>query len=286
MELSPAYGTMHAVETRWEERPMAANWAPLRAMLDGADTLTLGWGQLDALVGGLPASATNYSAFWLGERSTWPGFRTTDVVVGKSVTFVRFDGAPVKRSAGPRMTTARRHSAAAQAHTSVAGVDLVLVGCVKEKVDRPGAARDLYISPLFAKERAYAEASGAPWFILSAEHGLVAPEEVLAPYDLRLSKTSVDYRRDWGIRVVDRLVQLAGPLDGMVIEVHAGSVYADPIRSMLQERGAIVREPLPDSGLALAWLGTRTAPFHPRRLRRTSRRNRRSLPMPPPSCSP
>ncbi len=232
-----------------------ANWAPLRARLDGVDTLTLGWDELDALVGGLPASATNHSAFWSGERSRWPRFRTTDVVVGKNVTFVRFDGAPVKRSAGRRMTTAHQPSAAAQTHTSIAGVDLVLAGCVKEKLDRPAAARDLYISPLFAKERAYAEKSGAPWFILSAEHGLVAPEEVLAPYDLQLSKTSFEYRRDWGIRVVDRLVQLAGPLDGMVIEVHAGSAYADPIRSMLQDRGAIVREPLAGLRLGprLAW---------------------------------
>jgi hypothetical protein len=48
----------------------------------------------------------------------------------------------------------------------------------------PAAARDLYRSPLFRKERAYAEQSGVPWFILSAEHGLGAPDEWRTPTQL------------------------------------------------------------------------------------------------------
>ena len=245
---------MCAVETRWEVGPVAANWGPLRAMLDGANTLTLHWDQLDRLVDGLPASATNHSAFWSGERSTWPGFRTTDVVVGKSVTFVRIDGAPAKRSAA-RPVTATSPVIAGQHARSSDAADLVLIGCVKEKLDHPAAAHDLYISPLFAKERTYAEASGAPWFILSAEHGLVAPEEVLAPYNLKLSSTTADYRRAWGTRVVDRLVDVAGPLHGKRIEVHAGSAYIDPIRSLLGQHGATVLEPLAGLKLGprLAW---------------------------------
>lgn len=47
--------------------------------------------------------------------------------------------------------------------------DVVLVGCVKRKLSHPAPARDLYTSPLFAKGRAYAEASGAAWFVLSAQ---------------------------------------------------------------------------------------------------------------------
>ena len=231
-----------------------SDWEPLRARLDGVDALTLAWDELDALVGGLPASATRYSAFWSGDRSTWSGFRATEVVVGEAVTFVRYDGAPVRRSAVRPATASSRVVAPEVAHAS-GRADLVLVGCVKEKLDRPAAARDLYISPLFAKERAYAERSGAPWFILSAEHGLVAPDELLAPYDLRLSTTPIEYRRAWGARVVKRLVQAVGSLDGTVIEVHAGSAYANPIRALLQERGAIVREPLAGLRLGprLAW---------------------------------
>jgi hypothetical protein len=55
-----------------------------------------------------------------------------------------------------------------------ASVDVVLVTCVKSKRSRPAAAKELYISPLFQKQRAYVEQTGLPWFILSAEHGLVA----------------------------------------------------------------------------------------------------------------
>lgn len=38
--------------------------------------------------------------------------------------------------------------------------DVLLVTCVKEKLAAPSAARDLYVSPLFKKQRAYAEGRG------------------------------------------------------------------------------------------------------------------------------
>ena len=75
-----------------------------------------------------------------------------------------------------------------------AEVHIVLVACVKSKGTRPAAAKDLYISALFRKERAYAERAGVPWFILSAEHGLVAPDEWLAPYERYLADTTGCYR--------------------------------------------------------------------------------------------
>ena len=57
------------------------------------------------------------------------------------------------------------------------------MACVKSKGTRPAAAKDLYISPLFRNERAYAERAGVPWFILPGEHGLVAPDGWLALED-------------------------------------------------------------------------------------------------------
>ena len=95
--------------------------------------------------------------------------------------------------------------------------------------------------------------------MLSAEHGLVAPDEVLAPYDLRLSKTSRDYRRAWGARVVERLGEVVGPLSGKTVEVHAGSAYTDSIRDLLIREGATVVEPLAGlrMGARLAWYGNR-----------------------------
>jgi hypothetical protein len=56
-----------------------------------------------------------------------------------------------------------------------------LVSCVSSKAVRALPARDLYISALFIKARAYVESLRCPWFILSAEHGLVHPDAVIAP---------------------------------------------------------------------------------------------------------
>ena len=138
--------------------------------------------------------------------------------------------------------------------------DIVLVGCVKTKLHHAAAAKDLFISALFRKERAYAEASGVPWYILSAENGLVAPDQWLDPYERYLPKQSAKYRRDWGDKVMAILEQLEGPLQGKVIEIHAGAAYIDSIRSGLHSCGAIISEPLRDLrfGERLRWYGSGT----------------------------
>lgn len=49
---------------------MAAQWRLLTEYLRGADDMaTLTWSELDALVGGLPASAVDhYPQWWYGDR--------------------------------------------------------------------------------------------------------------------------------------------------------------------------------------------------------------------------
>jgi hypothetical protein len=137
-------------------------------------------------------------------------------------------------------------------------VHIVLVTCVKSKGTRPAAAKDLYTSALFRKERAYAERAGVPWFILSAEHGLVAPDEWLAPYERYLADTSASYRSAWGAWAAARLDLLAGPLGDKVVEIHAGSTYLDALRPHLERLGARVADPLHGlpMGQRLAWYGS------------------------------
>lgn len=230
-----------------------ADWSPLRALLATVtDSVTLGWDDLDALVGGLPPSAYNHSAFWKGARSGWPGFSTVDVRVGESVTFLRSGAARPSPAHRPLPRTVARSDNSTPA-------DVILIGCVKRKLATAAPAKDLYVSPLYRKGRAYAEHAGVPWFILSAQHGLVAPDDELEPYDLRLRAMSQQYRREWGGRVVEALREALGSIDGLSIEVHAGSAYVDPIRNELRSAGATVIEPL--AGLALgprlAWYGDR-----------------------------
>ena len=142
--------------------------------------------------------------------------------------------------------------------------DIVLVSCVKSKGARPAAAKDLYTSPLFRKARAFAEGKGVPWFILSAEHGLVCPDEWITPYERYLADTTAAYRQAWAGWVAARLELLAGPISGKVVEIHAGAAYLDVVRPELETLGALVVDPLHglQMGQRLAWYGdvTRLVP--------------------------
>lgn len=74
--------------------------------------------------------------------------------------------------------------------------DVVLVTCVYEKLTVPAVARNLYTGPYFDRLRRYAEAQAVPWFIVSAEHGLVRPADWLAPS----TPTSTHRARSTGVR--------------------------------------------------------------------------------------
>jgi hypothetical protein len=131
-----------------------------------------------------------------------------------------------------------------------------LVGCVKTKLDRPARAADLYISPLFLGRREVVERSCDRWFILSALHGLVAPEELVAPYDQTLSAASRREQRRWSAHVVAALRDELGQLRGITFEVHAGSAYTDHgLVDGIEALGAEVEQPVRGLGLGeqLAW---------------------------------
>lgn len=134
---------------------------------------------------------------------------------------------------------------------------LVLLGCVKRKRSQPSAARDLYDgSPLWRRRRAYAERCGAPWYILSAKHGLLAPDDWIEPYDLALKHLAIGERRDWSRRVLDELHIRFGTLVGMSVECHAGKDYLENgLEAGLRTAGAVVWRPLAGIriGAQLSW---------------------------------
>ncbi|MDQ0619218.1 DUF6884 domain-containing protein [Arthrobacter globiformis] len=55
-----------------------------------------------------------------------------------------------------------------------------LVACASQKLQRPAPARELYVSQWFKKASAYAELTCDRWYILSAKHGLIYPDQELA----------------------------------------------------------------------------------------------------------
>ena len=121
-------------------------------------------------------------------------------------------------------------------------MSLCLVSCVGRKRSSPAPASDLYTSPWFRKARAYAERVGWPWFVLSAKHGLVQPDEMIAPYDLTLNTMPVADRRRWAAKV---LTQLEPHLDGVESVVFlAGQRYREFLTPSLRSRGLVVSVPM------------------------------------------
>jgi hypothetical protein len=107
----------------------------------------------------------------------------------------------------------------------------VLISCSKTKGDYRGPAKDLYRSPLFSKSRKLAEARGFGYSILSAKHGLVAPEEIIEPYDQTLKGASKGYKAEWGRQVADSIKNTLR--DNDILIFFAGNDYVDPIKELL-----------------------------------------------------
>jgi len=80
---------------------------------------------------------------------------------------------------------------------------IALVSCVKTKRNSAVAAKDMYISQLFVGMRRYAEQNSDDWFILSAEHGVLQPDQVIAPYERTLKTMSKLKRRQGRCLFVD-----------------------------------------------------------------------------------
>ena len=236
-----------------------ARWSALTQYLATADDICrLTFDELSDVVGALPPSAFAHRAWWSGDRPhvrAWreAGYRLDHLSMGEEVTFTRdVPSRSVSQPALPppvdwSLEVSRANEGTEQGQQ--AAHRILLVACSKGKLDHPAAAKDLYSSTLFRSARAYAEAAGTPWFILSAEHGLVAPDDWLAPYDRYLPDTPRSFREAWSHWVVERLELLAGSLANRTIEIHAGSTYVQPLEVRLGTKGCRVKTPL--AGLAV-----------------------------------
>ena len=131
---------------------------------------------------------------------------------------------------------------------------IALVACSKKKAAGPLPAEELYApSALFSKSRAYALAHADRWLILSARHGLVAPDQELEPYDQRLGTTRTE-REIWTNRV---WFALRGELSkGDEVVMLAGRDYGRLLGAELRRAGYQVSEPMEGLGLGarLGWL--------------------------------
>lgn len=131
---------------------------------------------------------------------------------------------------------------------------IALVSCVKTKANIACSAGDLYTSAWFTKAKSLIERSGLDWFILSAEHGLVDPRMVIAPYEKTLNKMGVADRKSWAARVTAQMSDLLPEAHEVVIL--AGDRYRENLMPYLRNRFPKVTIPMEGltSGRQLNWL--------------------------------
>ncbi len=119
---------------------------------------------------------------------------------------------------------------------------IALISCVKTKQPVPAPAGQLYTSPLFRALRTYARHSADSWYILSAEHGVLEPNEITAPYERTLNRMSKEDRVAGAERVGEQLLDRLPA--GAEIIMLAGKNYRDQLVPMLRARGFSVTIPL------------------------------------------
>lgn len=77
-------------------------------------------------------------------------------------------------------------------------MEVVIVPSTRQKIwdtvpnAGPTPARDAYMGAPFLRWRAYAEASGWPWYILSTKFGLLSPQQTITNYHVTISEAESD----------------------------------------------------------------------------------------------
>jgi hypothetical protein len=82
------------------------------------------------------------------------------------------------------------------------------------------------------------------WWILSALHGLVYPDDVLEPYDVTMRDSTFAQRRKWSAAVLSDIDVRVQPRCGDTFEMHAGTDYRlFGLEDGLRERGFSIANP-------------------------------------------
>jgi len=129
------------------------------------------------------------------------------------------------------------------ANLNAAGpIHVTLIACSANKLAHPAPAKELYTGQLFQKARVLTENCSDQYFILSALHGLLNPEKIIAPYNYTLKNLNQRERNGWGDRIVrDTLWRI--PANSR-ITLLAGNDYCNPIEAKLRQKGFYVTRPL------------------------------------------
>lgn len=142
------------------------------------------------------------------------------------------------------------------------------MACSYSKGQQAARARHLYSGPLFRCSVRYAEATCDSWYVLSAKHHVLEPDDVIDPYDLCLGNlrrrsaqaatcTERELARQWAIIVRADLFCGESPRvrPGDTVVLLAGKAYRDPLLPWI-ERSVRVECPLEGLGIGqqMHWL--------------------------------
>ncbi|WP_369427670.1 DUF6884 domain-containing protein [Pontibacter harenae] len=132
---------------------------------------------------------------------------------------------------------------------------MYLVSCVSVKKNKKAAATDLYISSWFKKAKAFTQERADEWFILSAKYGLVAPSDMIEPYEKTLNSMPKKERLKWADEVLKSIEAKTTVGDHIVFL--AGVRYREFLVRNLVLLGYTVEVPLANMGIGeqLSWLG-------------------------------
>lgn len=139
------------------------------------------------------------------------------------------------------------------------GRKVALVSCARRKTGNASVAESLYTSDLFRKAGRLADQRFDSWYILSAKHGLLEPNQEIEPYDETLNRLATDVRKAWATRVEQQLGAVLLPEDEIFF--FAGLRYREFLEPLLQERGFMTHAPMAglSIGRQLQWLSTQLA---------------------------
>lgn len=86
---------------------------------------------------------------------------------------------------------------------------IILISCVSKKLGTKSKAQDLYISPLFKKNFAYAKSLNPhKIFILSAKYGLVNLNQRIEPYNKTLNEMKNSEIKEWANLILTQMKEI------------------------------------------------------------------------------
>ena len=107
-------------------------------------------------------------------------------------------------------------------------IDFVLISCSKSKLTVRAPARDLYTGQLFKRAVSWAERHDLPWFVVSALHELLTPDQEVSPYNYTIKDLRQRERKQWAHQLVGQLTRYAGP------HSHAILLLPEPYRRFIE----------------------------------------------------